>query len=86
MGKRSFEGMVYRNGGGAVQRWLLAVPTVLRQRWRRSALSRGLSGFSARELRDLGLCRSDIGAVADGSFFSDATRRQRPGRRDWRNA
>ena len=35
---------------------------------------RELSALSARELKDLGISRSDINAIASGAYFSDTSR------------
>lgn len=38
------------------------------------AARRELSALSTRELRDLGITRSDFGALASGTYFTDPTR------------
>ncbi len=46
----------------------------IRARLQERGTRRALSGLSSRELKDLGLARSDFDALGDGSYFSDATR------------
>jgi uncharacterized protein YjiS (DUF1127 family) len=49
-------------------------------RHRRDADVRGrLMQCADRELHDMALCRCEIEAVANGSYFADASRRQRGG-------
>lgn len=49
------------------------------------ATQRELSMLSARELRDLGIARSDFGALANGTYFTDLTRCARSrDRQGWR--
>lgn len=65
----------------ATYRWLA---TSLRQcqrriaeRVARRAAFRALSRLDHHQLRDMGLSRADLDAIADGSFDRDKTRRQR---------
>ncbi|MDO8706698.1 MAG: DUF1127 domain-containing protein [Sulfuricaulis sp.] len=41
------------------------------------ATRQALSVLSARELKDLGIARSDLGTLGDGTYFTDSTRHAR---------
>ena len=63
-----------------LSRLLLLLGTAWRQvktRFRRLARQRELNALDDHALRDLGLDRSDLSAIASGAFFADASRRQR---------
>lgn len=71
----------------ATQRIIARVASCLHQpihclrQWRqRRAQRRQLAQLSARELRDIGIGRNDIEAIASGDFFTDTTRRRQPRR------
>jgi uncharacterized protein YjiS (DUF1127 family) len=46
----------------------------IKAKMRERTTRRALSVLSSRELKDLGLTRSDFDALGDGSYFSDPTR------------
>ena len=56
----------------------------IRAKLEERASLQGLSALSARELKDLGIARSDIDAIASGAYFTDLTRDAR--RRERRRA
>lgn len=45
--------------------------------WNRRRAERALYALDDRALRDIGVARSDIPSIADGSYFRDSSRRQR---------
>ena len=47
--------------------------------FKRHARQRELNALDDHALRDLGLDRSDLSAIASGAFFDDTSRRQRGG-------
>ena len=58
--------------------WLSSLGTTVRRRWadwaqrgRDRAMARALYSLSDGELRDMGLSRGDISAVANGTFRRD---------------
>lgn len=58
-------------------RWLATLARRLRQAMARRAAYRALSNLDTHQLRDMGLSRADLDAIADGSFDRDTSRRQR---------
>ena len=56
----------------------------IRAKLEERASLRGLASLSARELKDLGIARGDIEAIASGGYFADPTRAARS--RDRRRA
>lgn len=57
--------------------WLRRLATWVVQGWRRRRLASELYALDERTLRDLGIARSDIPAIASGSYCRDATRQRR---------
>ncbi len=54
--------------GSAYRSLRLAVAKSIAERRVRARARRELESYSDRQLRDLGISRSDIGSVVDGSF------------------
>lgn len=57
--------------------WLHGVVDRVAAFWRRRATAAKLYALDERTLRDIGITRGDIPAIASGAFFQDETRRQR---------
>lgn len=54
--------------------WMAERSAVVRRFLKHGGVCRLLNRLSDRELRDIGLCRSEFDAVADGSYFVDTSR------------
>jgi uncharacterized protein YjiS (DUF1127 family) len=57
--------------------WLRGLTALVAGYWRRRAVEAELYSLDNRGLRDIGIGRGDIPAIADGAYFQDDSRRQR---------
>lgn len=65
---------VHRADDRQLQQWLQSLMLRLK-RWRAARKDYGLlQNFSDAELKDIGLCRSDLMAIKTGAIFDDDTR------------